>query len=199
MQCRLHYNSDGVMEIAIKKAGREDAPIIAQAVAMAIGEESVAEYCGENYLAVLEEIAGTQGTQYSYANSLVAFVDGEPAGAIVGYDGAMLYPLRENTLSIVGKYNPAVPHLPDETSQGEFYLDSLGVLPHFRGCGVASALIRAICSVASEAGCGRVGLIVEKERPLVEKLYASLGFRRVGTKEFLGHPMWHMQMELTAQ
>ena len=187
------------MEIAIKKASPEDAPIIAKAVAMAIGEESVAEYCGENYLAVLEEVAGAEGTQYSYTNSLVAFVDGEPAGAIVGYDGALLYPLRENTLSIVGKYNPAIPHLPDETSQGEFYLDSLGVLPQFRGCGVASALIWAICSVASDADCSRVGLIVEKERPLVEKLYASLGFRRVGTKEFLGHPMWHMQMELTAQ
>lgn len=187
------------MELTIHKATREDAPIIARAVAMAIGEESVVEYCGENYLYALGEIARTEGTQYSYTNSLVAFVDGEPAGAIVGYDGALLYPLRRKTLSIVEKNNPSIPYLPDETSQGEFYLDSLGVLPQFRGCGVASALIRSICSVALDAGCGTVGLIVEKERTHVEKLYASLGFRRVGTKEFLGHPMWHMQMELIAQ
>ena len=52
------------MEIAIKKASREDAPIIARAVAMAIGEESVAEYCGENYLAVLEEVACAEGNVF---------------------------------------------------------------------------------------------------------------------------------------
>ena len=181
------------MEITIKRAGREDAPIIARAIAMAIGEESVADYCGENWLAVLEETAGAEDTQYSWRNALVAFADGVPAGAIVGYDGALLHTLRERTLSIISKYNPAVPHIPDETSQGEFYLDSLGVLPQFRGCGVASSLISAMSEVASAAGCGRVGLIVEEERPQVQQLYASLGFETVGKKEFLGHPMLHMQ------
>ncbi len=83
------------MEITIKRAGREDAPIIARAIAMAIGEESVADYCGENWLAVLEETAGAEDTQYSWRNALVAFADGVPAGAIVGYDGALLHTLRE--------------------------------------------------------------------------------------------------------
>ena len=181
------------MEITIQKATREDAPVIALAIAMAIGEESVAEYCGENWLAVLEETARAEDTQYSWRNALVAFVDGAPAGAIVGYDGALLHTLREGTLSIVRRYNPAVPHIPDETSQGEFYLDSLGVLPQYRGAGVASALIRAMREVAWAAGCGRVGLIVEVERPRVQELYASLGFETVGKKEFLGHEMLHMQ------
>jgi hypothetical protein len=26
-------------------------------------------------------------------------------------------------------------------------------------------------------------------------LYASLGFKRVGTKPFFGHHMWHLQLE----
>ena len=71
------------MEITIQKATREDAPVIALAIAMAIGEESVAEYCGENWLAVLEETARAEDTQYSWRNALVAFVDGAPAGAIL--------------------------------------------------------------------------------------------------------------------
>lgn len=184
------------MEITIQKATRKDAAIIAEAIAMAIGEESVADYCGENWLAVLEETVRAEGTQYSWRNALVAFADGVPAGAIVGYDGALLYPLREGTLSIVRKYNPAVPHIPDETSPGEFYLDSLGVLPQFRGCGVALSLISAMSEVATAAGCGRVGLIVEVERPRVQELYTSLGFGFVGKKEFLGHQMLHMQKKL---
>ena len=184
------------MKITIQKATREDVAIIVGAIAMAIGEESVADYCGENWLAVLEETARAEDTQYSWRNALVAFVNDVPVGAIVGYDGALLYPLREGTLTIVRKYNPAVPHIPDETSPGEFYLDSLGVLPRYRGCGVASALISAMCEMASAAGCGRVGLIVEVERPRVQKLYASLGFETVGKKEFLGHQMLHMQKKL---
>ncbi len=181
------------MDITIQKATSEDAQIIARAIAMAIGEESVAEYCGENWLEVLEETAAAESTQYSWRNALVAFIDGASAGAIVGYDGALLHTLREGTLSIISKHNPAVPHIPDETCRGEFYLDSLGVLPLYRGLGIASALISAISEVAWAAGCGRVGLIVEVERSQVQKLYTSLGFETVGKKEFLGHEMLHMQ------
>jgi ribosomal protein S18 acetylase RimI-like enzyme len=38
-----------------------------------------------------------------------------------------------------------------------------------------------------------VGLIVDFNNPRAEALYTSLGFERVGRKNFLGHPMWHLQ------
>ena len=48
---------------------------------------------------------------------------------------------------------------------------------------------------ALEEGYMRVGLIVDFDNPKAEKLYASLGFKRMGEKTFLGHKMWHMQLE----
>ena len=45
---------------------------------------------------VLEEIARRDDTQYSYRNALVAEVDGRSVGAIIAYDGALLYPLRRD-------------------------------------------------------------------------------------------------------
>lgn len=82
--------------------------MIAEAVAMAIGSESAVLYCGENYLDVLEEVESETGTQYSYENSLIASFGGVPAGAICGYDGALLSPLREKTLTIIRKHNPGI-------------------------------------------------------------------------------------------
>lgn len=189
----FEMEGDTVRNIEIRRATEKDAPVIAQAVAMAIGHESSVNYCGENYLEVLTEVAQLAGTQYSYANSLVASVDGEPAGALCGYDGAALDELRAGTLAVVNKYNPLDGPIDDETQPGEFYLDSIGVLPAYRGLGIGSMLINAMTETARNEGYGRIGLIVDFDNPKAEKLYARLGFRRAGTRMFFGHKMWHLQ------
>ena len=85
-------------QIIVRPATPEDAPIIAAALTMALGKETMKLYCGENYQDVLEELVRMENTQYSYRNALVADVNGTPAGAIVGYDGARLHELRRPTL-----------------------------------------------------------------------------------------------------
>ncbi|MBR7183936.1 MAG: GNAT family N-acetyltransferase, partial [Alistipes sp.] len=62
--------------------------------------------------------------------------------------------------------------------------------------GVGAALIRALCNRAATEGHSRVGLIVDNINPQAERLYTSLGFKRVGSRQFLGHQMWHLQQEL---
>ena len=53
-------------KITIRAAQPEDTHIIAQTIAMAIGDEvALRNYCGEHYLDVLTEIAHTEATQYS--------------------------------------------------------------------------------------------------------------------------------------
>uniref|UniRef100_UPI004055B12A GNAT family N-acetyltransferase n=1 Tax=Alistipes sp. TaxID=1872444 RepID=UPI004055B12A len=181
-------------KVILHQARPEEAEVIARAVAMAIGDEATLRaYCGDDYLAVLSEIARREGTQYSWQHALVAEVDGAPAGAIVGYDGVRLAELREGTFAVIREQIGHTPTLCDETEAGEFYLDSVGVLPEFRGCGVGRALVVALCNRAFAEGCERVGLIVDCTNPEAERLYTSIGFRRVGTKVFLGHPMWHLQ------
>ena len=180
-------------EIKIRPAVVADAPLIAQAVAMAMGEDSAMKLCGEKYLRVLEAVAAAEGTQYSYRNAMVAELDGEAAGTVVGYDGALLEGLRNGTLKVVGKNfeNPIVPE--DETQSGEFYIDSIGVLPQFRGCGIGKRLLTAMVGKALVLGCGKAGLIVDFENPSAGRLYEACGFQKVGEKDFYGHKMHHLQ------
>jgi ribosomal protein S18 acetylase RimI-like enzyme len=183
-------------DITIRPATEADAALIAQVVAMAIGdEEGVRHYCGEQYLDVLADIASQSDTQYSWQQTLVAEVDGEAVGAVVGYDGGELSRLRDGTYGVIRKTIAEAQPIIDETEAGEYYLDSVGVLPHFQGRGIGRVLVAAFCSKVFAEGHQRVGLIVDRENPRAESLYASLGFRRVGTKPFFGHHMWHLQLE----
>lgn len=182
-------------KITIRSARVEDAATIARAVAMAIGDkEALRAYCGDDYMAVLTQIAATKGTQYSWQYALVAEVDGTAAGAVVGYDGDDLQLLREGTFAIVRQLTGRIPNIANETEGGEYYLDSVGVLPEFRGLNVGRTLVREFCNkvFATQHNC--VGLIVDSNNPQAEKLYTSLGFERVGTRLFFGHRMWHLQL-----
>ena len=180
--------------IVVRPARSNDAEVVAKVVAIAIGDEvALQNYCGVEYLDVLAEIARREATQYSWQYALVAEVDGVTAGAVVGYDGARLSELREGTFTVLRERMGHIPIVADETEAGEYYLDSVGVLPEFRGCGLGRTLIEAFCDKVFAAGCEKVGLIVDCDNYNAEKLYASLGFERVGRKRFFGHDMWHLQ------
>ena len=183
-------------KIIVRAARREDAVVIARVVAMAIGDsEALQAYCGDDHLEVLTEVAAREVTQYSWRNALVAEVGGVVAGVVVGYDGARLGALREGTFAVLRELIGRVPHIADETDADEYYLDSVGVLPEFRGIGVGRALVATFCDRAFAEGHQRVGLIVDTDNAQAAGLYTSQGFERVGTKLFFGHQMWHLQRQ----
>ena len=184
--CIMNY------ELNIRKAAKSDAPLIAKVVAMAIGEESAILYGGENYMNVFEEIALLEDSQYSYRNAFVAEINGNAVGAVVAYDGAELYPLRKTTLEIIYKHTAKELQIADETDSSEFYLDSLAVLPEYRGRGIGAQLILAVKDRALNEYNKNLGLLVDFENPDAERLYQSVGFERADVKYFLGHKMWHL-------
>lgn len=181
--------------ISKRKAKKEDANLIARALSMAIGEESAKELCGEDYLSVFEEIASCEDSQYSFRNALIAEYKGEAAGAICGYDGARLEELKEKSLEIIRKRTGRDIQIEPETHEGEFYIDSLGVLPQFRGLGLGGELMRAMTDQAFEQGHSLVGLLVDQNNAKAEALYEKLGFKKMESVDFLGHKMWHMQIK----
>lgn len=183
--------------ILIRPATINDAITIAEVVAMAIGDDEILKnYCGEDYLEVLEQIASSEKTQYSFQNSLIAEVDDEIVGAIVGYAGARLLELRSGTFDVIKSYTSIIPNMEPETSEGEFYLDSIAVFREFRGCGIGRNLIFALCKKALAEGHEKLGLLVDFDNPAAENLYTSIGFVRKNQTNFLGHKMWHMQKKL---
>lgn len=181
------------MEIKIRDAVKSDSQLIARVIAMAIGYDLAEDYAGDDVVKVLGEAAATEDAQYSYRNALVAEVDGEPAGAIVGYDGGSLKKLREASLAVIRKYHPGLEINEDETYSGEFYLDSIGVLPQYRGLGIATMLINAMVDKEIDAGHKCFGLLVDFNNADAERLYVKLGFNYVGERPFFGHMMKHLQ------
>ena len=172
----------------IRPATLADAESIALAVCMAVGYDAT-----HALYPVFLELTRMEHSQYSYLNTLVAEVDGAVVGALVGYDGARLKELREPIFPLLKQHLGEVINIEDETEACEFYLDSLGVVPEYRGRGIGRALIVAMRNRAFAEGYERVGLIVDVDNPSAERLYTSLGFRRVGNKRFLGHAMHHLQ------
>lgn len=178
--------------IKIREAVSADATLVGRVVLMALHYDET-----HPFATIFAELAARDVSQYSYRNALVAEVDGSVIGAIIGYDGARLEELRKPLFELMRDKLGNVPTVEDETSAGEFYIDSLAVLPQWRGHGVGRALLSAARDRAFAAGHDRVGLIVDFENPRAEALYRSLGFERVNPTTFLGHDMWHMQVEVS--
>ena len=177
-------------EVRIRKAKVEDAPMIARVVCMALGgDESHPMY------PVFLELAGCDYAQYSYRNVMVAEVAGCFVGAVVGYDGGKLKELRAPIFALIQKHLGKTLEIEDETAAGEFYLDSIAVLPAYRGCGIGRRLLEQRIQQAFNEGYDTIGLLVDKENPRAEALYSSLGFERINPTTFLGHPMWHLQVK----
>lgn len=176
--------------IIIREATPDDATFLCKVVLMALhADESHPLY------EIFKELAARDDAQYSYNNAIVAEVDSKPAGALIGYDGARLHELRRPLCELLEKRMQGSLDIEEETSAGEYYADSLAVLPEYRGCGVGHALLAEACRRAFELGFDKVGLLVDVANPKAEAIYASMGFMRVNSTTFLGQPMWHMQKE----
>lgn len=163
---------------------------------MAIGLDGSRDYAGVEAVRAFTLAAARPDTQYSYLNALIAEVDGRTAGVIVGYDGARLHTLRDASLEVIRQFHPDIEVPTDETEPGEFYLDSIGVLPEYRGRGIARRLIDAITSRAAAEGHSRFGLLVDFDNAPAERLYRDIGFTDAGQKPFFGHMMRHLQRSL---
>lgn len=175
--------------IVIRTATADDAPTIAHAVAMAIGDEvALRNYCGDDYLAVLTEVASHKNTQYSWQYALVAEVEGAAADAVVGYDGARLVELREGTFSVLRENAVSIPTISDETEAGEIYLDSVGVLPEFRGVGRRSQIGRSILQKGLYRGARTSGIDCRLRQPKCREIIYRTRFRTRRHKKILRTP-----------
>ena len=181
----------------IRKATKEEAAQIAELFMLAWPVEEIIEANGLTYEQLHESmtsIAAAEETIYSYENTIVAEVDGRVVGAMCAYDGADYQRLKLPIVDVLGA-DSGFAQL-KETEAGEFYLDSVGVLPEYRGRGIASSLFEAQCERAASLGHKVAGLIVDVDKPQAEALYARLGFRYLDDKDFFGHTMKHMVRNL---
>lgn len=179
-----------------------DAPYIAKAVMLGVGEEICRDFAGEKHTmadveALFTELAGMDDSQYSYRNALVAMTpEGDVAGVCVGYDGARLHALRERFFeTALLRMDLDMRGMADETSPDEYYLDTLAVFPAYRSHGLGGKLLMAQAARGHAMG-KPAGLLVDKINPKAEALYRRLGFIPVGERPFAGVVMNHLQLPI---
>lgn len=184
-------------EVIIRTAKKEEASQIAGLFMLAWPVDEIIRSNGitfEQLHASITRIAAAKETIYSYENTFVAEIDGKVIGAICAYDGADYQRLKQPVADTFGHDSGFAMLM--ETEEGEFYLDSVGVLPEYRGQGTASRLIEAQCERAASLGHKIAGLIVDEDKPQAEALYTRLGFIYIDDKDFFGHRMKHMVRNL---
>ena len=192
------------MKISIEKASPEDSDFIAQTVMGALGKELCMSLAGENNsLEAVHRLFARLGanpkSQYSFNNTYIARTEcGENVGAIIAYDGARLRKLRSEFIDAANEIldwhisEADMLEWGDETGPDQIYIDSLFVLPDYRGRGVGLRLIKHVmaCPVYPDKP---FGLLVEKENDKARRLYEKCGFEPVGVSNFFAAPMIHYQ------
>ena len=196
------------LEYSVVGACREDAPFLAQTVMGALGEELCIERAGgksdlPKVYDLFMNLGQAENSQYSYRNALIAHTpDGTAIGAIIFYDGALLHQLRRAFIRYANKIlgwtitEKEMEEWGDETGPDQIYIDSLFVVPQYRGRGVASTLFENVFEVGKSSG-KPFGLLVEPSNAMAIRLYEKLGFKYNGVSNFFQTPM--LMMQLAAQ
>lgn len=183
-------------KIEIVGGRKEQAAEIASLIMEAMDYDCCQNFAGEahtleDFHRMMTALVSLDDSQYSYRNTLVALVDGQIAGCLVGYDGKDLRRLRKRFIEKAAEYlGRDFSGMDDETQAGEYYLDSLCVKKDFRKRGIATKLIR---EAISRHGSQPVGLLVDHTHPWAERLYRAIGFEFVNETAWGGHAMNHLQ------
>ncbi len=192
-------------KITIQSAIREQAESIAQLIMTAMTDECCLFFVGENqtlddFKQAMICLVNDEQSQYSYTNTLVALHNNDVVGICVSYDGKDLRFLRSKFIEMAKvRFNRDFADMNDETQEGELYVDSLAVKKSFREKGIAQKLLKATIEKARNLHINHVGLLVDCNNPLAEKLYSKVGFQYVNDSSWGGHSMKHLQYHIESE
>ncbi len=185
-------------KVHIVEGTKDQAAEIARLIMTAMTDDCCLYFCGDgfglnDFHKMMTMLVERENSQYSYRNTLVAMDGDKVIGISVSYDGARLHELRRAFIEAAKKYiGKDHSGMDDETQAGELYLDSLAVLPEYRRQGIARKLLKGTKERANRLGLPCVGLLVDKDNPIGEALYTSVGFRYINDNQWGGHPMKHL-------
>ena len=183
-------------KINIRDAILDDAPFIARVVLAGIDMLDIDAVLPDEQRDIYEHLVGIcrmDDTLYSYLNTRIAEVEGNRVGALVAYDGARYAALRAKTFGLVQQTSGMdLSRNAMETGPGEFYLDSMAVLSDYRGLGIGKMLMRDRMDYALENGFHKVTLLVDKDKPRLQRYYESEGF--AFDEEMFVYGAWYNKM-----
>lgn len=124
---------------------------------------------------------------YTYKNTRVAEMKGKLVGALLSYPGDIYRELRHKTFTeLWPDLTQMEAESEQETDPGEYYLDSLAVLPDYRGQGIGRTLLRDGIQKGISMGFTHIALIADAEMPHLISLYTSIGFKSAEHRHAFG-------------
>ena len=188
--------------VTIRPATKDEVRFVAEAVLNAIGMPEITA----DFIARIALLCANDGVLYGWRNACVAERDGVLLGAMVSYDGAFYQEMKAETIRQLEmadrpycnlEFADMFRTMAAETQAGEYYVDSLYVVPSARRQGVAQSLLRHASEQAKTLGIAAVTLVVSPENENACRLYDALGFVAVGEAFLFGEDYTRMRMHLT--
>ena len=184
-------------KVLLRKATPLDAPFIARVVLAGIEMLNIdAEVTAEHQpvLTHLVDICRMDDTLYSYRHTRIAEIGGKAVGALIGYDGGCYAEMRAKTFGLVQQASGLdLSKNAMETGKGEFYLDSMAIVSECRGRKIGLQLMRDRMDWAARNGFRTITLLVDKDKPHLQRYYESLGF--VFSEEMFVFGAWYYKMK----
>lgn len=168
-----------MQDVVIRDATSADVPLIARCVMAAIDmfDWNGADREQLRRMATLEHVCALDDTLYSYRNTRIADVDGRASGCLISYRGEDYIRMRERTFGMISDIEGIEISDPGiETGPGEFYLDSMAIVPSERGHRIGERLLLDGIRRGTGAGYSRISLIAAEEHPKLVSYYRSIGF-----------------------
>lgn len=185
----------------IRKAIQKDAPSVAALIVQAMPDLAMKFTNAtdtKKALSLFEKFFRLENNQYSYTNTLVYVENEQIYGSLTAYDGTLLNGLREPFFNYIkATYQLSDLKMEEETTAGEFYLDTISVSPKMQGKGIGKQLILAAIQWAKAEGHQQVGLLVDEDNSHAKRLYERLGFIVQNKKNLLGKSYEHLVFDLT--
>ena len=179
------------MKIEIRDAKREDVEIVAWTVLTALDME-------QDKTGKFVKSCSEGDSIYSWRNSIIAEVDGKSVGCLIAYEGSRDQELREMTWpKLWDDMDPDyLRSVGAETRKGEFYLDSMALLPESRGHNIGRMLMEYAIDKGRRLGCNCSTLLVDCNKPRLEAYYRAIGFEPYGEMLYFGHRYTRMKYGL---
>ncbi|HEV7333718.1 MAG TPA: GNAT family N-acetyltransferase [Flavisolibacter sp.] len=182
----------------IRKGTREDSEAITNCLLQAMNEivySLIGEQDSGKAKEFMQHFVERKANQYSYQNCWVVEVNQEIVAAVNVYNGADLHRLREPVLAYLRSCFKRTLIPEDETGAGEYYIDSLGVIPDYQGIGIGSQVLQFLIDKYVTENGKTLGLLVDEENVQAKRLYLRLGFTFAGEKTLLEKRMIHLQVK----
>ena len=184
-------------QVTIRDAREDDAEFLAQVILAAahLSDMGAATTASTDTASIgdLTAICRRTDTLYSWRNARIACACGKRAGAMVSYPGDIYLDARSITFPLLPGLTQAQIDATDiETLPGEWYLDSLAVLPEFRRAGLGKMLVMDAIERGRNAGYAQFTLLAEKSSTHLVEYYTRLGFTIESEKLYLGNAYWRM-------